>query len=78
MSEIIRRAADAISDVLADTIGLSHKEVTELMARAAIAAMREPTARMLMASGLERTQKSRYQAMIDEALGDSSSLTSKD
>jgi hypothetical protein len=68
MSEMVKRVAGAIREVNNDTIGLSYTELTELMARAAIAAVREPTTEMLMASGLGRTQKARYQAMIDAAL----------
>lgn len=65
MTEMVERVARAIAKEIGSSfVHYDHRE----MARAAIAAMREPTDHMLMASGPHRTQKAKWQAMIDEAL----------
>lgn len=55
---------------IGDTLAYSNRRTSSLRkARKAIGAMREPTKLMLMASGIHgTTNKSKYQAMIDEAL----------
>lgn len=70
MSEMIERVAVAIRKVNAETIGLTYTELTREMARAAIAAMREPTDAMAFAvDGDWGPQlEDNWRKMIDEAL----------
>jgi len=72
MSEMVERVAEAIRAVNSDTIGLTYTELTTAMARAAIAAMREPTQAMIDACDLdihtEGTIVGVWDDMIDEAL----------
>ena len=66
MSEMVERLARAIWPAWVDEPCFRERCLQQ--ARAGIKAMREPTKEMLMSSGLARTQKDKWQAMIDEAL----------
>jgi len=72
MSEMIERVAKALVDADCSAEGLTFKELSRHMARAAIEAMREPTEEMKEAGevhvrvGHVATEK--YKAMISAAL----------
>ena len=75
MSEMIEMVSAAIDESIETQIGHGHNVVVSGVTRAAIAAMREPTRRMLEA-GMDRgavpicdgEMLVRWQAMIDEIL----------
>lgn len=80
MSEMVDRAKSAILRVNESTVGLPFSKLVELMARAVILDMREPTEAMVEAAKSEddpggmfgsfgpRTHDDAWRAMIDEAL----------